>query len=532
MAPSVRSAAGATSGTTTTAVTVTKPAGVADGDYLYAGITNGGANTAPSGIPTDWVLVPGSSQSGTTWWGGVYRKHITSAAGEPANYTWSGATDSCTGAAVAVQAADQTTPEHAVTSRSNLSGTTGTAGLTTTVADCLILMFGLIDDNQTLSAYVCATDPATLTEAIEQLSSGGDDTGVGIASALKATAGATGASSHTLGGMRNNTGVLIAIQGPQEGGGDEVIGTGTANLGPLTATATGTRRVHGAAAAPLGNLTATATGKRVVHGTASAPLGGLTAVAAGRPVKLGQATADLGNLTATAAGKRIVHGAASAALGSLSASATGDRTVYGVAVANLGPLTTSATGQRIVHGTAVANLGNLLAHAAGTVVGVTTGIAHADLGNLTATATGRRIVHGTATADLGGLTANATGTRPPVQGSASAHLGNLTATAIGTRRVRGTLTASLGQLTATATGRRRVRGIASAPFVFAAHAAGRRTVHGVATANLGSLTATVIVDDGLPAPGHLEISTRSPSLAIAASRSTRTISIRPTATHI
>lgn len=58
---------------------------------------------------------------------------------------------------------------------------------------------------------------------------------------------------------------------------NEVIGTASAPLGALVATATGVRTVIGTATAPLGGLVSSFAGQRTVIGTATAPLGGLTA---------------------------------------------------------------------------------------------------------------------------------------------------------------------------------------------------------------------------------------------------------------
>lgn len=231
--PSVRSVGAATSGTTTTFVTFNKPAGLADGDWLYIPVINRGALVAPT-IPdvtfTLWIDQPAAD-----YWGGIYRKKITSAVLEPSTYTFAGFTDSCTGFAAAIQDADGTTPENvAAAVRVNTGSATGTAGLTTTVDNCLIMSISATMDNQLSSAWVCATDPATLTEIADSLSSGGNDCAVSGAAAVKTTAGATGASSYTLAGTRDNIGFLLAFQPPTGGGGvnasaEVAAASGTAN---------------------------------------------------------------------------------------------------------------------------------------------------------------------------------------------------------------------------------------------------------------------------------------------------------------
>jgi hypothetical protein len=124
---------------------------------------------------------------------------------------------------------------------------------------------------------------------------------------------------------------------------ETVTGTATADLGALTATATGQTVVGGVALADLGGLSSTATGQRTVHGTAVADLG-FTATALA--VTRGVAVADLGALAGQATGSLTRYGTALADLGALDATAKGPVTVAGVAVAALGALAATATGDR------------------------------------------------------------------------------------------------------------------------------------------------------------------------------------------
>jgi hypothetical protein len=122
-----------------------------------------------------------------------------------------------------------------------------------------------------------------------------------------------------------------------------VLGDGSADLGPLTASATGLRTIHGVSLGDLGTLTATGTGQRTVYGVALADLG-FTATA--HAVEFGTAVADLGLLAATASGHVIRYGVAIADLGALAAHARAPITVTGVAVANLGGLSSMLVGDR------------------------------------------------------------------------------------------------------------------------------------------------------------------------------------------
>jgi hypothetical protein len=215
-APAYRSAGLPTLNTTTTSVTITKPAGTVSGDLLIACVTNGSANAAPSSVPSSWNLLVG--QGGTTWWGGIY--YLVAGGSEPADYTWSGFTDSCTGVMIAVSGADPASPFDGFTAAPNVgTATPGSASITTTVADTLIVGACAEDDNNGLSTWACATDPTTLTERADFGSSGGADTGAGIATGTKATAGATGAFSLAISAARDSSAFLFAVKAPSAGGG-------------------------------------------------------------------------------------------------------------------------------------------------------------------------------------------------------------------------------------------------------------------------------------------------------------------------
>ncbi len=214
-APAYRASGAATDPSSTTTVTITKPTGTTSGDILYAIIANGGANAAPTSVPSGWTLVDsGGVTPSNPMWGGLYR--LVAGGSEPADYTWSGMTDSCTGCIIAISGADTTTPEQVHAVRFNASGSTGTAGITTTGADTLVISAFAEDDNNavTTTSWTCATDPTTLTHRIEQRSDGGNDTGSAFSTATKATAGATGASAFTLSAARQNVSFLLAAQAP------------------------------------------------------------------------------------------------------------------------------------------------------------------------------------------------------------------------------------------------------------------------------------------------------------------------------
>lgn len=237
-APTYRSA-GTGGTTTTTSTTVTKPAGTVSGDLLIALVTNGSAGSAPSTVPSGWTLAASSSIS-TTLWAGVYT--LIAGGSEPANYTWSGFTDSCAGSMICVSGADTTTPVAAFRAQANTNAHPACNSITAPVADCLIVAGVGTDDNQLITdaSWACATNPTSLTERTDLLSSGGVDTASALATAPQTVTGATGNFTATLAGTRDNISFLLAIQPPSGGtnaSATAATGTGTANN--ATATASG-----------------------------------------------------------------------------------------------------------------------------------------------------------------------------------------------------------------------------------------------------------------------------------------------------
>lgn len=306
----------------------------------------------------------------------------------------------------------------------------------------------------------------------------------------------------------------VVVYTPGTGGGSTVHGTASANLGGVTATATGVRTVHGTASASTG-LTASAAGTRTVHGVAAATTG-LTASATGERTVVGQATTTTA-VSAAASGTRTVHGAAATASGfeataggartvtgdaatafTADAAASGVRTVDGTAQADLGAVDATASGTRTVLGSAATDI---TADTAAAGVRTVQGAAAVDIA-FTSDVNVTPVEHGTATADLGGVTATASGVRT-VHGTASAAFSAM-AEATGQRTVTGTATADLGGVAATVQGQRTVHGAATADTTLEAEAAGQRTVHGDADA---TIAFTAAATGGTDATGDVTITT-------------------------
>lgn len=382
-APAFRAAGLATLGNTTTTVTVTKPAGTVSGDLLLAAVTNRGGNVAPSTVPSGWVLLDSAgSSTGDVMWAGVY--YLIAGGSEPADYTWAGMTDSCSGGMIAVSGADTTTPINVHAVRYNASGATGTAGVTTTLADTLVVsLYGSYDNNSvTQNSWACGTDPTSLTHRLESTSSGGNDSAVGAATGTKATAGATGASTYTFSAARSNVGFLLAVAPPSSG----VTGTLAAVLPALTGSQAGTVSVTGDLAGVLPALTSALTGD------VAGPIAGEL---------LGQLPALAGSLT----GGVTVSGGPAGTLPALTGSATGQVTVSGEAAGVLPALTGAVVGQATATGQIAGTLPTLTGQIAAqvTVSGEIAGALPALTGQFTGLIPASGVLAGTLPALRGAL---------------------------------------------------------------------------------------------------------------------------------
>lgn len=95
-------------------------------------------------------------------------------------------------------------------------------GLTTTDADCLIvLVAGLQDDNPTFGATWTNGNLANIVIQVSDATTSGNDSSLDVVTGELATAGAVGTFSNTLtlGGAMNSSGCVVAIRPPAAAGG-------------------------------------------------------------------------------------------------------------------------------------------------------------------------------------------------------------------------------------------------------------------------------------------------------------------------
>ena len=159
MAIAVNEITEASNQTSPEAITINKPANVANGDVLVAFITQG-YNRAVTGIPTDWVeYFDLGTTAGQNMRSGCYYKIITNAGGEPADYTWTIATASTTicGCIVRLSVVDTTTPVDAAESTADgedWNEATPCPSMTTATANALVVAFMTIGGADTAGPNV------------------------------------------------------------------------------------------------------------------------------------------------------------------------------------------------------------------------------------------------------------------------------------------------------------------------------------------------------------------------------------------
>lgn len=251
-----------------------KPANLTDGDLLWAAAYFRNAAGTLS-APVGWTLV--KSDTGNASFG-IWVKPITTAASEPASYTFSVAgvgSSRCILLIGRITGADATTP---IDAAGAVSVYTGTASLvhpsvTAVAADCLLLAVSTCNLS-TDTPPTFTADPAMTQVAQEDII--GSSSSMQVAQEPLTLAGATGTRTATMSPSANNSaGFLVTIAAGAEAhegtatitgtlamaavGAPDVDGSGTLG-GTLAVTATGTPDIDGGTGTVGGTLTLSATG--------------------------------------------------------------------------------------------------------------------------------------------------------------------------------------------------------------------------------------------------------------------------------
>lgn len=202
---------------TNTSLTINKPTGVVAGDVMIVNIgQRNNGTTAPT--CAGWTAISSGAIDGGTTLGALLYK--VAGASEPASYTFTlgaGANNN-EGTIVAFSGVDVTgTPFDVAPGSLSVSGGNGSTatatGITTVSANAAVIMFAQVNDNQSMGTW-STTSPGALTELYEDQynASGAVDLTLGAAWATKATAGATGNGTMSIGASSRWGAQLIALK--------------------------------------------------------------------------------------------------------------------------------------------------------------------------------------------------------------------------------------------------------------------------------------------------------------------------------
>lgn len=266
---------------------VTKPTGLADGDVLITTMgTSAASGTPPSGFTTIGSATTSASERVT-----VAYKVVTSAAGEPASYTWTGASGRSSVAITAYSGVDNTTPIDMAAATA--TGTASVALSNTTVTANAMLYAAAIGDWSTAGMTV----PTGMSEVFNLGNPGRRTAGADL---IQASAGATGTQTFTGSSGLSMAGIIFALR-PSSGPPGSYSGTAAiAATGSITATPAATpvldQRMVGIGRVKV--KTTDAASVRLKIGTDTGVTTGVTFTSAQTPDAQGYTTHDVSGLAA------------------------------------------------------------------------------------------------------------------------------------------------------------------------------------------------------------------------------------------
>ena len=208
--PSTVSYQGGTTGTGTTSLVLTAPAGVREGDLLLAGL--GKRKVPPSGAgPPGWTSLGYVLYSWSDYLQAVYYRVATAAdaAGTPYTWTFGGEDSKAAGALLLYRGVDQRNPVAASAGLANASGDTVTApSVTPARPDTrLVGVFGGSDGRTVVTPAAGMTSRQSVTTG-----GGGSEVTVAVQDEGWPTATATGTRTVTLSGGARPVGHLVALK--------------------------------------------------------------------------------------------------------------------------------------------------------------------------------------------------------------------------------------------------------------------------------------------------------------------------------
>ena len=209
--PTLRAAG--TMATGSTSVACSEPTGTATGDVLVAFISDRHASNVNTTAPTGWLAVGKSYASGDLLQ--VFMAVVGNNSLTGTSWTWSGLTTHSCGCIVGYYGVGNTgygvyDTTAGISTRSNASGTTGTASITTSLAnEMVIAVYATQAGDYTWTSMTTATLGALTSEENSGLTS---YCSIGVGQKLSASAASTGASSATIGTAGANQGIMLALQ--------------------------------------------------------------------------------------------------------------------------------------------------------------------------------------------------------------------------------------------------------------------------------------------------------------------------------
>jgi hypothetical protein len=410
-------------------------------DDVLIGIAESvGGEIYPSMPPSGWQHVLGSpiNVDTSTRLTVIWRRWTTgvgaSSWGDPGNHA--------VGRIIAIRGVKATgnpwnvTPATAQETAANTSA--DFPSVTTTVDGCRIVFCIATGRDLATTANLGVLVNGTLTSIAEQMDNWialGTGGGIGMVTAIQATAGALGTSTATMGSTDSKALMTIALE-PAAGG---VVGAVTATttsgstvagvkgaVGAVTATTTAGSTVTGSVGggAPVGEVTSTVTAGSTV--TATVNRAGAVTATTTTTSTVTASVGRLGAVTATTTAGSTVTATSAGKVGAVTSTVTSSSTVTGV-IGRVGAVTATTTSTSTVTGSTVSGL--IGAVTSTTTAGSTVTAVVTRLGAVTSTTTSGSTVTAVVTR-FGAVTATTTagGTRTAVVGRSGAVTATTTTT--------------------------------------------------------------------------------------------------------
>lgn len=218
MAATVESTSNTAWSTGSSTLTLTKPSGAVDGDFLVAvvaGADNGGGTPTVSSVPSGWTLedsIQNTSAADVTLY--IYSK-IADSEGSSWNWTIGTSADYRGGGVYRISGGDQITSTDKGTANNNPNPSYGTG--ITPVGQSLIIMAmaatDVVTNPTTVSNYAITTDNPSWTEAFDLYNTNSPDMSLASAYAHRTQTSATGAwsLSFSAGSVQDSCSIIMTI---------------------------------------------------------------------------------------------------------------------------------------------------------------------------------------------------------------------------------------------------------------------------------------------------------------------------------